>query len=230
MINIIKNDFYKLYKTYSIYIIMFAINILSIILSLYMYKKGIITSEKEIFILFENIAFYNLILFIIVYFGGYISDEYGNGTIKLSLIYSITRNEFIISKFIIFFINAIIMLSLNLIIGFISTLCLCKNMIHGILPIIIYNYILIIPLMALAIIGLIISISLDKSAYVAYIFLAIYIVSKLFLDKLGIINIVNDLSIDILEKNEFHIIFISIIYIIIGLIISLILFNKKSIN
>lgn len=230
MFNIIKNDFYKLYKTYGIYILVFSLNILAGIVTTYMYKEGVLTSSEAVFGVFENIAFYNLILFIVIYFGGYISDEYGNGTIKLSLMYSITRNEFIFSKFITFFINIVIITTINLAVGFLSTVVLCKAMIGGFLPILGYNYFLIIPLMGVAVVGLVISIILDKSAHVAYIFLAIYIVAKMFLSKVGLANLANDMSINTIAKNEMSIVFISIAYIIIGLIISLILFRKKDIR
>ncbi|HHV08680.1 MAG TPA: ABC transporter permease subunit [Clostridiales bacterium] len=103
MIKLLKNELYKLFRTKKLYV--FAAIILAVLmLNLYNYQPG---SESTIWtfthgqsapLVLINILSQFMVIFIPIFIGDSIANEYRQGTLKLSLLRSITRSQLMKAK------------------------------------------------------------------------------------------------------------------------------------
>lgn len=125
MINIVKNEVYKLFarkKIYTFGIVIFAISLLILGESLLTNSKmpGVSTGQGFPIILLGGMASFVFPIIIILLITGLITDEYMDGSMKLVLIRPVKRNEYLLGKIYAYLITIAIFLLILLILGYIA--------------------------------------------------------------------------------------------------------------
>lgn len=227
MNSIIKNDLYKIKKSVSMIILVFVFWIIPILAIMEVKLKFniIFFDSFKLFIMMSNLA---VLIWAIMYFGKYMSDENKEGTIKLSLMSNISRKEIIIAKFLVYLITSFVIMIANIVIGFaISSIFFYTTISVKISSIFINAFLAIIPFLAIGALVLFISIIVEKGSYLVYVMITFYFFGSKFLINVDNLSIFNPASNNFLGVIKWDNIVLSIICIIIFLVLSIFVFEKK---
>ncbi|WP_170075157.1 ABC transporter permease [Paraclostridium dentum] len=231
MISILKNEFITNEKGTFLLANILIIPSLALI---YFASMKVIGVKVDIMSIFLNITLSMLPFFIIILISKVITEEFNNGGMKIYLINPISRNEVLIGKLFFIFINIVITMIIQIVISFIATYVLSQ--VPGIDSVndIIYKYLVaLIPTIGLISVLFIPGLLIQKSRQTIYFGILIliginFVCLLLKLNSYSITYVIKNIG-DI-NQNFVGNISISIIYILVGLIISSHIFSNKEIK
>lgn len=230
MNSIIRNDLYKIFKSKAVFVLFFIFWIVAIasLLTVNFKMTSLHINFIDSFKILTMISNYSVLIWALMFFGKYMSDEHKDGTIKLSLINSILRREIILGKFITFAMSSFAILIINTVIAFIiSSILFFESITSSAIGVGINSILEIIPLVAVGALVLFISIIVEKGSQVIYIMMFIYFLASNFLANMANNNIIADANNGFLENINFSIIIMSILFVAVFLVAGITVFNKK---
>ena len=244
--SIIKNEFFKVFRSKAIYV-MELIGIFlggGILFFLKTLQKGVFGAEgiKETLTFYDGLSsFTNVIIFILSIWAvllvtSMITEENRNGTLKYTLINPVTRIEVIIAKSIFLYLTLFIMVAVHIIIGIIASAIIVGGVnINDIVEILIKGILTTIPMFGLSMVLFIPALLLESTSHTIIIG---FIITNFIDGVLRIKPAIHKYSITAYTStflngnSEAYMItlILSAIYIIIFLVLSILLFNNKEIK
>lgn len=236
MINIIKNEFISTKKST---LLIFNVLIVATIAFTYFATTklgGINTfSETDIVNLFFKSTINMLAPFIVILVSKVITEEFNNGGMKIYLINPISRNEVLLGKSIFIFISVLITIIIQLVLSFIAVSTLVQipslNLVVGTM---IKYLVTLIPIIGLILIFTIPGFLMNTSRNAiscGFLLIAGFNIVASFYEKLNPYSIIYVLkNIAMSNQNLINNSLISIVYIIIGLLVSSYIFSKREIG
>ncbi|MBS6508824.1 MAG: ABC transporter permease [Paraclostridium bifermentans] len=236
MNSIIKNEFIT-NKKWSLILA----NILIIVSTLMAYfaitkiSEGVVLNESEIMLMFFKYTLNIISPFIVILISKVLTEEFSNGGMKIYLINPISRNEVLISKLIFICINVLITIIIQIIISFIAASLLTQVPGLDLISDIIYKYsVTLIPIIGLISIlfipGLLINSSRHTISFGIFIIIGFDILCSYFsqLKPYSITYILKNIA-DI-NNHIVNNIIISLVYLLVGMVVSSYIFKNKEIR
>ncbi|WP_195945794.1 ABC transporter permease [Paraclostridium bifermentans] len=236
MNSIIKNEFIT-NKKWSLILA----NILIIVSTLMAYfaitkiSEGVVLNESEIMLMFFKSTLNIISPFIVILISNVLTEEFSNGGMKIYLINPISRNEVLISKLIFICINVLITIIIQIIISFIAASLLTQVPGLDLISDIIYKYsVTLIPIIGLISIlfipGLLINSSRHTISFGIFIIIGFDILCSYFtkLKPYSITYILKNIA-DI-NNHIVNNIIISLVYLLVGMVVSSYIFKNKEIR
>lgn len=236
MTNIIKNEFISTKKSS---LIILNVLILAFVGLAYFSKvkfSGVdYFTQPEVFHMFFSSTLNALAPFIVVLVSKVITEEFNNGGMKIYLINPLSRNEVLIGKSIFIFINILITMIIQILLSFIAVCILTQApsvdfIIHSMLK----YLVILIPVTGLILIfsipGLLIKTSRNTILF-GFAVIAVFDVVPSFYEKLtpySIMHVLNNIAVS--NQSLINNSLISLVYIIIGFLISSYIFSKREIR
>ncbi len=198
-------------------------------------SKDVFLNESEIMLMFFKSTISIIPTFIIILISKIITEEFNNGGMKIYLINPISRNEVLISKLIFICINVLITIIIQIIISFIAASLLTQVPKLDMIIDIIYKYsVTLIPIIGLISIlfipALLINSSRHTISFGIFIIIGFDILCSYFsqLKPYSITYILKNI-ID-MNSNIVNNIIISLVYFVLGMVISSYIFKNKEIR
>lgn len=194
-----------------------------------------VLNESEIMLMFFKSTLSIMPPFIIILISKVITEEFSNGGMKIYLINPISRTEVLIGKLVFICINVLITIIVQIIISIITTSILTQVPELGLISDVIYKYsVIFIPIVGLTSIlfvpGLLIKSSRNTISFGIFIIIGFDILGSYFtkLNPYSITYVLKNIS-DI-NNHIVNNIIISLIYFLVGIIVSSYIFKNKEIR
>ncbi|GIM31836.1 ABC transporter permease subunit [Paraclostridium bifermentans] len=198
-------------------------------------SKDVFLNESEIMLMFFKSTISIIPPFIIILISKIITEEFNNGGMKIYLINPISRTEVLIGKLVFICINVLITIVTQIIISIIATSILTQIPELGLISDVIYKYLVtLIPIVGLISIlfipGLLIKSSRHTISFGIFIIVVFDILCSFFtkLNPYSITYILKNI-ID-MNSNIVNNIIISLVYLLVGMVVSSYIFKNKEIR
>lgn len=198
-------------------------------------SKDVFLNESEIMLMFFKSTISIIPPFIIILISKIITEEFNNGGMKIYLINPISRTEVLIGKLVFICINVLITIVTQIIISIIATSILTQIPELGLISDVIYKYLVtLIPIVGLISIlfipGLLIKSSRHTISFGIFIIVVFDILCSYFtkLNPYSITYILKNI-ID-MNSNIVNNIIISLVYLLVGMVVSSYIFKNKEIR
>ncbi|OSB12541.1 ABC transporter permease subunit [Paraclostridium bifermentans] len=198
-------------------------------------SKDVFLNESEIMLMFFKSTISIIPPFIIILISKIITEEFNNGGMKIYLINPISRTEVLIGKLVFICINVLITIVTQIIMSIIATSILTQIPELGLISDVIYKYLVtLIPIVGLISIlfipGLLIKSSRHTISFGIFIIVVFDILCSYF-TKLNpyIITYILKNIID-MNSNIVNNIIISLVYLLVGMVVSSYIFKNKEIR
>ncbi|KGJ48887.1 hypothetical protein KD33_12040 [Clostridium sp. NCR] len=198
-------------------------------------SKDVFLNESEIMLMFFKSTISIIPPFIIILISKIITEEFNNGGMKIYLINPISRTEVLIGKLVFICINVLITIVTQIIMSIIATSILTQIPELGLISDVIYKYsVTLIPIVGLISIlfipGLLIKSSRNTISFGIFIIIGFDIICSYFtkLNPYSITYILKNI-ID-MNSNIVNNIIISLVYLLVGMVVSSYIFKNKEIR
>ncbi|MCU9810829.1 ABC transporter permease subunit [Paraclostridium sp. AKS81] len=198
-------------------------------------SKDVFLNESEIMLMFFKSTISIIPPFIIILISKIITEEFNNGGMKIYLINPISRTEVLIGKLVFICINVLITIVTQIIMSIIATSILTQIPELGLISDVIYKYsVTLIPIVGLISIlfipGLLIKSSRNTISFGIFIIIGFDIICSYF-TKLNPYSITYILK-NIIDMNSIIVnnIIISLVYLLVGMVVSSYIFKNKEIR
>lgn len=236
MNSIIKNEFITNKKwTLILSNILIIVSTLMAYFAITKISEGVVLNESEIMLMFFKSTLNIISPFIVILISKVLTEEFSNGGMKIYLINPISRNEVLISKLIFICINVLITIIIQIIISFIAASLLTQVPGLDLISDIIYKYsVTLIPIIGLISIlfipGLLINSSRHMTSFGIFIIIGFDILCSYFsqLKPYSITYILKNIA-DI-NNHIVNNIIISLVYLLVGMVVSSYIFKNKEIR